>query len=167
MTVVERGQGQALGSEDLHLIGRAEWTGGDFMVIDQVVPPKTITRAHHHRDQSQAAYVLEGRICFWVDGEEVEAGPGTYVVRPAGSVHALWNPTDVDARMLEVTSAATGFQELALVATGAETAAEPLAELAVRVGTAFDDEVTEELCRRHGVSPEGGAVRVTPGRPVE
>jgi quercetin dioxygenase-like cupin family protein len=167
MIVVERGEGQILGSEDLHLIGRAEWTNGGFMVIDQIVPPKTITRAHHHRDQSQAAYVLEGTICFWVDGEESEAGPGTYVVRPAGSVHALWNPGDEEARMLEVTSAATGFQELALAATGAETPAEPLGELAARVGTAFDDEVTEELCRRHGVSPEGGAVRATPGEPVE
>jgi hypothetical protein len=61
--------------------GRAEWSGGDFMVIDQVVPPKTITRAHHHRDQSQ----------------------GAYVVRPPGSVHALWNPGETPARMLELT----------------------------------------------------------------
>lgn len=167
MIVVRRGEGVRLGSDDLRLTGRAEWTGGDFMLLDQVVPPKTITRAHRHRDQSQGAYVLEGTIGFWVDGEEVEAGPGTYVVRPAGSVHALWNPTDTEARMLEVTSAATAFQELALAATGAVSPAEPLAELAARVGTAFDDEVTETLCRRHGVSTEAGPVRTTHRQTVE
>jgi hypothetical protein len=39
MIVVEPGQGTQLGP-DLRLLGRAEWSGGDFMVIDQVVPPE-------------------------------------------------------------------------------------------------------------------------------
>jgi hypothetical protein len=96
MIVVEPGQGTQMGP-DLRLLGRAEWSGGDFMVIDQVVP----------RRRSPA--------------------PITTATRSQG-VHALWNPGGTPARMLELTSSAAPFQELAPAATGAQAPAEPLGD---------------------------------------
>jgi hypothetical protein len=49
MIVVEPGQGTQMG-HDLRLLGRAEWNGGDFMVIDQVVPPRRRSGADARAD---------------------------------------------------------------------------------------------------------------------
>jgi mannose-6-phosphate isomerase-like protein (cupin superfamily) len=137
------------------LIGRAEWAAGGVCVLEQTVEPGVLVAAHRHTDETQGAYVLEGALGFYVDGEETLARAGTYIVRPAGSVHALWNPTDTPARMLEITSPAARWQAFAFAlrefhATGGDAAG--LAALAESYGTYLEPDVTATLATRHGVA---------------
>lgn len=141
-----------------YVIGRAAWTDGAYTVFDQVVAPRIVTPPHSHAEETQVAIVLSGTVGFWVDGEETLAGPGDYVLRPAGLPHALWNPTDEPARIIEMTSPATRFEaymeRLAeLVARSADPA--EVEALAGDYGVTFHPEFLADLCERHGVDPRG------------
>jgi len=63
---------------------------------------------HAHREEDDAFFVLEGAITFTVDGEEVVAGAGTFVLVPPGVPHGFANRGDAVARMINV-HAPAGF----------------------------------------------------------
>ena len=52
--------------------------------------------------------MLEGELTFTVEGEEVVAGPGVFVLVPPGVEHAFANRGDVAARFVNV-HAPAGF----------------------------------------------------------
>lgn len=161
MQVVRAGEGFPLATlAPTSIICREAWTGGGLCVFDQVFDPGTITAAHAHEAETQGAYVLEGEIGFWTDGEEATVAAGGYVVRPAGSIHAVWNATEAPARMLEITSPAERFEGFILafnevLARGDGSFAE-IEALAAAIGTRFHPEITTALSERHGVSTSGG-----------
>ena len=66
--------------------------------------------AHVHVDEDDSFYILEGEITFTVgdDGDEVVAGPGTFVLVPPGVRHGFANRSDTAARILNV-HAPAGF----------------------------------------------------------
>lgn len=86
-------------------------SGGALAIVEHpfeiggLVPP----HVHHHEDEF--SIVLEGQIGFRSDDEEVVLGPGGYIVKPRGQVHAMWNAGTTPARMIEVISPA-GLDEL-------------------------------------------------------
>ncbi len=86
-------------------------SGGALAIVEHpfeiggLVPP----HVHHHEDEF--SIVLEGQICFRSDDDEVVLGPGGYIVKPRGQVHAMWNAGTTPARMVEVISPA-GLEEL-------------------------------------------------------
>jgi uncharacterized cupin superfamily protein len=158
MIVVPSGDGDPIPGASL--IGRAEWTAGNVCVLEQTVPPGTLVAAHRHAQETQGAYIVSGELSFFVDGEEQTVGAGGYVVRPAGSVHALWNPTSEPAKMLEITTPAAAWQAFALELQrfherGTGDAAE-LVALAGRYGTVLAPDVTQMLAERHGVTTGAG-----------
>jgi mannose-6-phosphate isomerase-like protein (cupin superfamily) len=160
LLVVEPGAGEPLTGASI--IGRAAWMDGAVLVFDQVLAPGALTPAHRHTIETQAAYVVSGTIGFWVDGEEAIVSAGGYVVRPVGTVHALWNAGDEPARMLEITSPAEPHQTFQQELTKLSAAAAPIDEivaLANRYGTFLAPEVTAELCERHGVAAATGYAR--------
>lgn len=170
LLVVSPGEGEAL--LGANLICRAAWTEGHACVFDQELPPRLLTPAHSHELETQCAYVLAGTIGYWVDGEEAEVSAGGYVVRPPGKVHALWNPTDEPARMLEITTPGERmqrFQQELRDLHAAGGGADELVALAATYGTELAPAVTAELCARHGVSagqgyaPVGNRRTPTPG----
>jgi quercetin dioxygenase-like cupin family protein len=55
---------------------------------------------HAHPEMEERWKVLEGRAAFEIDGVLVEAGPGSWVVAPAGRPHLVWNPTDEPVRLV-------------------------------------------------------------------
>jgi mannose-6-phosphate isomerase-like protein (cupin superfamily) len=63
---------------------------------------------HEHEDEDDAFYVLDGELTFFVEDEEVAAGPGTFVLVPPGVRHTFANRTDGIVRMLNV-HAPAGF----------------------------------------------------------
>ncbi|MEU8524784.1 MULTISPECIES: quercetin 2,3-dioxygenase [Streptomyces] len=63
-------------------VGAAD-TGGAMTVIEFTVREGMGPPPHTH-DCSETVYVLEGRMRFHLDGEVVEAGPGSFVHIPAG-----------------------------------------------------------------------------------
>lgn len=153
------GQPLSLGAKTV-LTVRAEWTGGAYCVLDQVVAPGFITPAHYHERESQVSLVIDGQLGFWVDGDEFDAGPGATVYRPAGKAHALWNPTASPVRMIEVTTPAEDFQRYLVQLSDmidADTA-DPatVRDFAAANGVHFVDGVIDELRERHGLHEEGG-----------
>jgi mannose-6-phosphate isomerase-like protein (cupin superfamily) len=153
------GEPLSLGGRTL-LTVRAEWTGGAYCLLDQVIAPGFITAPHFHDRESQVSLVVEGRLGFWVDGDELEGGPGSCIFRPAGKPHALWNSTDQPAHMIEITTPAGRFQSCLLQLSAmidAGTADEAaVREFAAANGTHFVDGVLDDLKRRHGLSERGG-----------
>jgi quercetin dioxygenase-like cupin family protein len=69
-------------------------------------PPRHVH--HHHTD---CFYVLEGELTLDVAGEQVIAGPGTWVMAPPGVVHTFRNAGDDAARWLNVHVPGCGFDE--------------------------------------------------------
>jgi mannose-6-phosphate isomerase-like protein (cupin superfamily) len=158
MLIVPPGRGEPIPGASL--IAREEWADGGMCVLQQTVAPAVLVAAHSHDRETQAAYVLSGTITFYVDGEEADVPADGLVVRPAGSVHALWNATEKPARMLEITAPAARWQAFALElkafhARGVGTP-EELAALAERYGTHLAPHVTSELARRHGLATGQG-----------
>lgn len=93
------------------LLGPVAQAGGALNVIHQVVPDGAATPAHRHDGEDQISIVLEGRIGFWVEREaEVELGGDSFIFRPRGRLHALWNDSGAPARMLEITTPAESFE---------------------------------------------------------
>ena len=63
---------------------------------------------HVHAAEDDSFYILEGELTFTVDGADVTAGPGTFVLVPPGVQHHFANRGDAVVRMVNV-HAPAGF----------------------------------------------------------
>ena len=75
-------------------------TSGSYFMMEALVPPGGGPPSHVETREDEGFYVLEGTLTFWVDGREVETGPGTFLNVPRGCVHNFRNTTEQDVRML-------------------------------------------------------------------
>ena len=87
------------GDEYRYLATGAETTGSYFL-MEALVPPGAGPPPHMQTREDEGFYVLEGTVTFWADGQEVEAGPGTFLNVPVGCLHNFRNTSEQDARML-------------------------------------------------------------------
>jgi mannose-6-phosphate isomerase-like protein (cupin superfamily) len=89
--------GRSAGTDDSGFLV-VEWTdeGGKTSRDFPIAP------LHVHHADDECWYVLEGRLGFLVDSEEIEAGSGDAVFVPAGTPHAYWNAQDGPTRYLLV-----------------------------------------------------------------
>lgn len=136
------------------LAGYSEWklmaadTGGQYFVLESVVPPGGGVPIHRHRDQ-EAFHVLEGELEFArVTSSGVEwfsAAPGDSVHAPGNEFHGVRNRGSVPARV-----AVTATAGLAAFFEEAGTVLEPGSVPAP--GPPAPDEVQRVLAiaRRHG-----------------
>jgi mannose-6-phosphate isomerase-like protein (cupin superfamily) len=74
-----------------------EWTDEGGTSRERPIAPPHV----HHADD-ECWYVLDGKLAFLVDSEEIVAGPGDAVFVPAGVPHAYWNAEDGPTRYLLV-----------------------------------------------------------------
>ena len=131
----------------------AAQVAGAYSLVRQVVPPKVLMLPHTHANEDQVAIVLRGRLGVLVGDREWTAGPGEVAVRPRGLVHAVWNSTDEEVEILEITS--PGDFEHYFVALGELTARQALAEaptLAREWRLSQSPTLATELSATHGVS---------------
>jgi quercetin dioxygenase-like cupin family protein len=87
---VEAGTGEALWFAGAHqtVKHRGEWSDGQFSLVEIAVPRGRATPLH--RDPSdETFYILEGEVCFHVDGEECTAKAGDTVSLKRGVPHAF------------------------------------------------------------------------------
>ena len=87
------------GDEYRYLVTGAE-TAGSYFMMEALVPPGGGPPPHIQTREEEGFYVVEGTVTFWADGQEVEAGPGTFLNVPVGCVHNFRNRTEQDVRML-------------------------------------------------------------------
>jgi quercetin dioxygenase-like cupin family protein len=126
---------QLPGPFEIRVQVRAEYTNGVLAVIGQTLAPRVLVPNHvHHNDVW--VKVEFGELGVLVGDEVRTARAGEWALKPREVEHAMWNPTDHAARIIEV-----------LTPGGSERWFEELANLD------DDDEVGfAEACRRHGLA---------------
>ncbi|MEZ4571683.1 MAG: quercetin 2,3-dioxygenase [Thermomicrobiales bacterium] len=94
----------------LTFLATVEETGGAYSLVEEVgrrgisaEPPM-----HVHSRESEAFYLLEGRMTFWVGERRIEAGPGMLVSLPPGIPHRFALESD-EVRVLNLCAPA-GFE---------------------------------------------------------
>ena len=86
-------------------------SGGALAVVEHPFEVGGLVPPHVHHREDEFSIVLEGEIGFRSEDKEIVLGPGGYIVKPRGEVHAMWNAGPTPARMIEIISPA-GFEEL-------------------------------------------------------
>jgi quercetin dioxygenase-like cupin family protein len=64
------------------------------------LPAGSFVPPHSHDAQDEFLYILEGRLVFWLEGEEKQAGPGDLARLPMGRAHGIFNKSDQTAKCL-------------------------------------------------------------------
>lgn len=134
---------------------------GSISIVEHVFAPGALVPPHRHTREDEISYVVEGRIGFRSDGQEVSLAAGGYIVKPRGELHAMWNAGAEPARMIEIMSPA-GFEayfvELAAAVAAAGGPPDPSVrtQIAERFGLTFDLTEVPDLVARHGLNPPGG-----------
>lgn len=153
---------QPQGGESISLYGvrftykvLAEDTGGALSVLETVIPPRTLVKPHSHSREDEFSLVLHGPVGVRLGDREFEAPSGSYLVKPRGVPHALWNAGPEPATVVEILSPAgfeRYFQELApiLQHSGPEWT-ERYRALGEAYGITVLDDWTDELEARYAV----------------
>jgi len=84
-------------------------TGGALSIVEHPFAVGALVPPHVHTLEDEFSIVLEGEMGFRSEDQEMVLGPGGYIVKPRGQVHAMWNAGSVPARMIEIISPA-GFE---------------------------------------------------------
>ena len=104
--VVKPGEGKRVGNVEF-LCLTEDSPRFNFALIT-IAPRRDGPPSHRHAEEDDSFYILEGELTFGVEGEEVVAGPGTFVLVPPGTEHTFANRTDLPVRMLNI-HAPAGF----------------------------------------------------------
>ena len=116
LTIVQPGEREVTG--DLGGIGVAFklWgrdTNGMVSVLEHPIAVGAFVEPHLHTREDEYSIVTDGEIGFRSGSREVVLGPGGYITKPRGEMHAVWNAGSVPARMIEIISPA-GTRKLLL-----------------------------------------------------
>ena len=111
LTIVRPGAGRVggLGAIGVQFKLWGEDTGGRLSVVEHPFPVGALVSPHLHTREDEHSMVLEGEIGFRSGDREAVLGPGGYIAKPRGELHAMWNAGSVPARMVEIISPA-GFE---------------------------------------------------------
>jgi mannose-6-phosphate isomerase-like protein (cupin superfamily) len=104
--VVRPGKGHRVGN--VEFLARSHDTPRFNLALITIQPRSDGPGPHAHVAEDDSFYLLEGELTFTVDGEELVAGPGTFVLVPPGVEHEFANRGDVPARFVNV-HAPAGF----------------------------------------------------------
>ena len=96
--IVRPGEGHRVGNVEF-LAPTADTPRFTFGIID--FAPGRELEAHVHDDEDDSFYILEGELTFVLgeEGEEVVAGPGSFVLVPPGVRHGFTNPGSEPVRI--------------------------------------------------------------------
>jgi quercetin dioxygenase-like cupin family protein len=92
-------------------------TGGRATVVDFLNPPGFAPPVHRHLVEDEMFLVLGGRATFLCDGQRLAAGPGDFVLLPAGLAHTFLVGPDEPLHTLQITTP-SGFEEFAAAVGG-------------------------------------------------
>jgi quercetin dioxygenase-like cupin family protein len=111
LTVVPPGQGRVgeLGSIGVVFKLWGDDTGQALSIVEHPFTVGAWVPPHRHTREDEISIVVAGEIGFRSEDREAVLGPGGYIVKPRGELHAMWNAGDGPARMIEIISPA-GFE---------------------------------------------------------
>ena len=106
--IVSPGGGVRFGN--VEFLGLSEHSPRLNVSVITMAPNAHGPEAHVHTDEDDAFYILDGELTFYVEGEEVPAPTGTFVLVPPGVEHTFANRTAEPVRVLNV-HAPAGFDK--------------------------------------------------------
>jgi len=98
--VVRPGEGKRV--YNVEFLATSEDTPRFNLGIITLQPHRDGPELHVHGSEDDSFYILEGKLTFTVEDDEVVAGPGTFVLVPPGVRHTFANRGDSVVRMLNV-----------------------------------------------------------------
>lgn len=135
----------------------ADATDGAVSVLEVTIPPRTLIKPHRHTREDEFSLVLDGPIGVRTEMGTVEEVPaGSWLVKPRGIGHAMWNLADRPARVLEIVvpgGLERYFTEIAPILRehGPEWTRR-YAEAAQAYGLEILDDWSDELKERYGIT---------------
>jgi quercetin dioxygenase-like cupin family protein len=139
----------------------SQTTGGLVAIVEHPFAVGLITAAHRHQYEDEHSLVIAGEIGFRSDDNEVVLGPGGYITKPRGQMHAMWNAGSEPGRIVEVITPG-GFEnyfrelgELLTSGTGPNLHETPeFAALAAKYGLTYGSpEWIDDIVTRYGLTP--------------
>ena len=97
--MVQPGQGRALNPEMTLKVGTQDLPHGSLSVVEGVVAPMQYVGPHTHSREDEVTLVLEGQIVALLDDTVVEVNAGSFLLKPAGVMHAFGNRGPGPARV--------------------------------------------------------------------
>ena len=138
---VAPGEGRTvnLGVIQMRVLAAGEATGGAFTLAEFTGGAGVWTVPHVHRDMEESFFILDGEFMFAVGQQQIQAGPGSYILVPRGSRH-------------EITAGAEGGRFLTLMVPGG------LEEMFIELADLPPDSITDLTVRaaisaRHDSTP--------------
>ena len=117
VTVVRPGAGEEVAMPGFGAIFKisSQSNGGEVAILEHPFSVGLITAPHRHTREDEHSIVIEGEIGFRSDDSEVVLGPGGFITKPRGQMHAMWNAGDQPGRIVEIITPGgfeTYFREL-------------------------------------------------------
>jgi mannose-6-phosphate isomerase-like protein (cupin superfamily) len=103
-----------LGIVTMRLLAGSDRTNGAFALGEFAGGDGPWTVPHVHENSEESFYVLDGSFTFTIAEDEVEAGPGAFILVPRGTRHlmragagggrllTLWTPGGLEAMFVEL-----------------------------------------------------------------
>lgn len=135
----------------------AERFGGALTVIEWGIPPGAMIPSHTHSREDECNFVLEGELTCDVGGEIGTARAGSYVLKPRGVPHTLYNAGAEPVRVLEILTPGglesyfDEYEEIVSNGMSEDQRRRARAELGQRYGITWHDERIPEARARLGI----------------
>jgi mannose-6-phosphate isomerase-like protein (cupin superfamily) len=97
--VIPPGQGHRIGNVEF-LARTTDTPRFNFSIIE--IAAGRELEAHVHENEDDAFYILDGEMIFTVEGRDIAAPPGTFVLVAPGTEHAFRNKGATPVRMLNI-----------------------------------------------------------------
>ena len=90
-------------------LSRPQTSGAkDLLVIEVSLAPGGGHAFHKHPNQEEVIYVISGSVEQWLEKERRTLGPGDSIFIPADTVHASFNKSKGDAKLIAILGPCVG-----------------------------------------------------------
>ena len=135
----------------------ASLTEGRVAVVEHTLPPHQLAAPRHrHSREDELSIVLDGRLGALLGDEVVTADAGSYVYKPRGQWHTVWNAGPAPLRFIEVLIPGGVDRYFQQVSSMLQAASAPDPEIVRRMaaeyGIEFDFDGVPALCERFALT---------------
>ncbi|MCE7004399.1 cupin domain-containing protein [Kibdelosporangium philippinense] len=158
VTVVQPGEGDIARLPGFGAVYKlhSQANGGQVAIVEHPFEVGSITRPHLHTREDEHSIVLAGEIGFRSDDTEIVLGPGGYITKPRGQMHAMWNAGTVPGRIIEVITPGgfeDYFMDLSELLLSGKNSGPEFAALAEKYGLVYDTpDWLDDVVRRYGLN---------------
>lgn len=135
-------------------------TDGQVAIIEHKLPPGRLAAPlHRHSREDELSFVVSGHMGALLGDEVTSARAGSYLLKPRGQWHTLWNAGPTDLRFIELIlpgGLECYFERLSpMLGAAVPPDADVIERTAAEYGIEFDFASVPEICQRFGVTLEG------------